>query len=760
MKVLGLFSARLLSSPGSPFSSPLIIRKEPTPPLVRRSHDERLANGKRLVLATLLALWTLLIFSRGFGSELVFDSSYIIKEDTRLQAFTLSNFAKIFTEDYWWPSIGSSLYRPLVTLSFFFERGFFGYTTNPVLYQVANLALHAGIALLGYNLLLRFGLSLRWAWLASAWFVAHPYTAEVVPNIVGRADLFAFGSILASLLLYLNFLRDERGRSPKRILCWGAITLLGCLSKESAISSLAIIAWHWLVVARARPSAFPTPVLPGLGRKILVGTVLLAACAAVVLPKIAFKDRDGPKIQIAGDNPLVAQSFVDSRINASTILGENLVNCIVPYRVSADYSYSQIRLFDWPVDNPNDVKRLAAAGATAAFVLWVVFFLPRRDPLLAFLLGGALLCLAPTANIFVQIGTICADRLVYPAIWFMAAAAALVSQRAEARLALRTRLNPALLPLGAGAALIAVGSFTHLRMTDWRSAKQFWESTYASAPDSYKAQLAYGGTLVNQDDYELAKVGLEKIHRAGLTLDGAPWHNKEGASVLVLQNTGGAWLTFAGMAKAKGELAEKERALAEAEKHLRKALEKVDAMNATKVVKIEDGYANLARMDNIAMALAEVLRAQGRPQTALEVMLDHLKPNTLNSRYLEFLGFTAIESGRGEEGERWLFQALVLNDANRLLSQAINTWLLTGVIPVRKQALMTDTDAAQEDLAPPLNIDNPVVSEKVKAAAAQVAANLRAQNRKAEASRLERLVRAMLMGESLPEPEKPRDRAP
>lgn len=705
--------------------------------------------GKNILAAGLLCLLGLIVFSRSFGSELVFDSVVIIRDDSRLQAFSLKNLELIFSQDYWWPTIGSDLYRPFVTLSFFIERTILGYGVNPAPYQITNLLLHLAVGAGGLSLLRRLGLKSGWAWAASAWFVIHPYTAEIVPNIVGRSDIFALAAMLGCFALYLHARSTPSVPTHKTVALWGMILIFGCLSKENTISILAVMVWHRLTLGRIDASSTSDfKKLLDFKAKALIGVFIFAALGVIITPKLAFRERAGDKMAIAGDNALVTQSFTESRINATAILGQNLVNTIIPYQVSADYSYSQLPMLEWPVDEPADYQQITWAILTVFFVGIAVLLLPRKSPALAFYIGSALLVLAPTANIFVQIGTIRADRLVYPGIWFMAGAVAWVLQNLLARIEKHGKTLPVLIIGTATVAIVSVATYTHFRAVDWRTNKQFWAAMQATAPDSYKAMLGYGSNLVKQDDYELAKTGLEYVEAGFKKITDVPWTPSQGASVLARQTAGSCWLLFATMAKEKGEINDLRLALSKSETHLREALSKIDEMNAPRLKSPDQKeYANLARGDVIAIALSKALRAQNKAAEAVDVLKGSFRINKLNAGYLEALGFSCIESGATEEGEAYLFQALVLNDTNRELSRVLNTWMRTRAVPEQKAPLAKQDANSEENLAPPLDIEDPSVREKLRAAALKVDGYLKEENRPLEAARLQRALRLMLYRE-------------
>ena len=92
-----------------------------------------------------LILWALalLAYSNSFRSGLVFDNYYVIGRDARIRQVTAENLHLIFTQDYWYKTSTTALYRPLTTLSYLFNYAILGNGPSPAGYHWINFALHA-----------------------------------------------------------------------------------------------------------------------------------------------------------------------------------------------------------------------------------------------------------------------------------------------------------------------------------------------------------------------------------------------------------------------------------------------------------------------------------------------------------------------------------------------------------------------------------------------------------------------------------------
>jgi protein O-mannosyl-transferase len=148
--------------------------------------------------AMALCAISLLAYSDSFRSGFVFDNQSLILQDPRLSEATAENVGLILRHTYWWPKGESGLYRPITTLSYLFNYSVLGEGNHPAGYHWFNFFFHALNVLLLFILSLRF-LEKLWpsAFIAGLWAV-HPVLTESVTNIIGRSDLLAATSLVAT----------------------------------------------------------------------------------------------------------------------------------------------------------------------------------------------------------------------------------------------------------------------------------------------------------------------------------------------------------------------------------------------------------------------------------------------------------------------------------------------------------------------------------------------------------------------------------
>jgi len=102
------------------------------------------------------------------------------------------------------------IYRPMLTISFMIDAQLGG--TDPFVYRLNNLLLHALVTILLFRLLLALRLQTATAFIISLVFAIHPALTYTVVWIPGRNDLLLAVFILSSLLTLIRFQREKAMR--------------------------------------------------------------------------------------------------------------------------------------------------------------------------------------------------------------------------------------------------------------------------------------------------------------------------------------------------------------------------------------------------------------------------------------------------------------------------------------------------------------------------------------------------------------------
>jgi tetratricopeptide (TPR) repeat protein len=408
-------------------------------------------------------------YSNSFTAGLVFDSVPVIEQDPRIRDATLQNFRSILNGQYWYVNATAGLYRPVTTLSYLLNYSVLGDAARPAGYHWVNFALHAINTTLVYSLgILILGQSSLAFALAALWGL-HPVLTESVTNIVGRADLLATLGVLAGLLCYARAV-SIAGRH--RWAWLGALVLaqaIGLFSKESAIVLPAIMLLYDLVWSerstwRARAPAY----------------------AALALPIAAFfylrGGFDAHMLIEFTENPLVNAGFWTARITAVKVIGKFLWLFFWPAKLSADYSYNAVPLFDWRA-SWECAKALIPLAICLGALLLALRWRRAGKPFL-FFLSFFFLALLPTSNLVIAIGSIMAERFLYlPSVGLAGCTVAVIHQLAQ-RFSSKWRAAPQAAWVAIGVACLAFAARTYARNFDWQNARALWTSTVNVCPES------------------------------------------------------------------------------------------------------------------------------------------------------------------------------------------------------------------------------------------------------------------------------------
>ena len=444
-------------------------------------------KGHRFLLP-ILALWgmALIAYSNSFQARLVYDSDANITQDSRVWTASAENVKALLTQDYWYRTRSSGLYRPLTKLSYLFNYAVLGDGRNPAGYHWINFALHAANMSLAFFLGLFLWEDRTKAFAAAAVWGLHPVLTEAVTNVVGRADLLATFGVLAGLLCHIR----ASGASGRRKAGWvsGLVcaAFLGLFSKESAVVLVAAMAIYDFTYRNGAPwrARFPSYVALALPFSIF----LLAR--RLVLGRLY--DLGFGFVQ----NPMVGEDFWTARLTALKVLGKYLWLLVWPSRLSCDYSYNQIPPGNW---------QAWAAVAACAGVAAIAIAHYRRNKPLFFWVMLFFAAMAPVSNLVIQIGTIMAERVLYlPSLGF-AGGLALAIYALGARWPRARWMAPAALAV----ICCAYGARTYARNFDWSDEQSLWASAVQTCPDSYMTHIGLATSRMNLKGVDPESVNAE-----------------------------------------------------------------------------------------------------------------------------------------------------------------------------------------------------------------------------------------------------------
>lgn len=434
-------------------------------------------------LPILLGLWVaaLLAYSNSFQAGLTFDNAIAIQQDARIQAPTSANVRQIFTEEYWYPSMTTGLYRPLTTLSYLFNYAVLGNGANPAGYHWVNFALLAVNMALVYFLGLLLLKEASWAGLLAALWALHPLLTESVTNIVGRADELAAMGVFAGLLCHIRGSQAVGLKKLTWLAALGVSAAIAVFSKESGVAVIAAMLCYDAAFGGFKP-----------WRPRLAGYIAVAAPLAIFffLRGRMLDNMPVPVIPFV-DNPLTGAPPVAGALTAFKVIGKYLWLFLWPICLSCDYSYNQIPLFRGSFDREDMAALLSLAVCLAAVFLGIRAWRRGRE-LPCFAIAFFFTTLAPTANLAIPAGSIMAER------WMCIPSLALDLGVVMALRALQRRLPGVLgraLMAAAGVLCLAWGVRTYLSNIDWRDEQTLLRSTIEAAPDSFRSYSVLANLL-------------------------------------------------------------------------------------------------------------------------------------------------------------------------------------------------------------------------------------------------------------------------
>jgi protein O-mannosyl-transferase len=439
-------------------------------------------SSKNFIAAAAILATTLLLYGNTLGYDFAFDDLGLVRDNPLVHRFDLIEIA---TSDYWagYHSDRSGLYRPLTVLSFAALHAGGGGT--PFLQHLANVLVHGANAVLLYLLFSSLA-NHRLAAATALIFACHPALSEAVAGIAGRADLLAVFFGLAALLAHT---RPDRGKATG---LWVA-TLFGValLCKESAVVLLGLLPLTDVIQYRLFSRKIHW--IPHLAYAATLGVYLV--WRYYILGALTLSDVD------MLDNPLVSLSPHLQTANALALLWRYIGLLLLPWHLSADYSFAALPL-SAHISDPALISPILATAALAfAIIRWW-----RSAPLPAFGLVWFFIGIAPVANVLFPIGTVMAERLLYlPAIGFallLAWGLAQLSRSFSERVAIT-----ALILL-----LASYAERTHRRNLDWQNEYTLFSSAVHTQPNSARAWRGLGNAAAAKSPKEA--LALSAWHRA------------------------------------------------------------------------------------------------------------------------------------------------------------------------------------------------------------------------------------------------------
>jgi tetratricopeptide (TPR) repeat protein len=422
-----------------------------------------LPPSRRAVWTALISLAAVGIYANTLGHGFVFDDVALISQNAVVRNLD------------WKGILSYSGYRPLRTLTYALNYALGG--EDPFGYHLFNVLLHALNAALVFRLFLLLGQTDWPARLGALFFAIHPAQTAAVAYVSGRKDLLAALFVLTGCCLYVK----ARSQSKPYLLAASFLSFaLGVLSKEVAIVFPAFLLWiDGFLLDRESTTRPPQPGLwEALGRAVVRSKLLYGLCA---LSALAAAYHAVFVVQASRMIGYWGGSWSSNFGTGFKLFAHYLKLAIFPHPLIADYIGKVFDISKGLLE-PATVLSMLLLAAYVVTALWV----HRHNSRLTFGMFWFLTGLAPVLQ-WVPFHELAADHFLYIPLIGVGWIAAVAVDRSRRRVEFAPLQWVAIGIIG-----LTFGVMTVRRNEDWKDELRLWETTYRTAPGSYRANSNLG----------------------------------------------------------------------------------------------------------------------------------------------------------------------------------------------------------------------------------------------------------------------------
>ncbi|XP_050710508.1 protein O-mannosyl-transferase TMTC1-like [Eriocheir sinensis] len=407
-----------------------------------------------------------------------------------------------------------------------------------------NLLLHAGVTLLfAHTLLNALRLTPLQVLLSGLTFATHPVHTEAVTGVVGRADLLAAATFLASFCAYHRSVVASGRETERSWLRWAGVwACVGVGCKEHALTVLGVCAaWdlaiHASALRRCVLGRWDSCLLTCLARRLgkVIGLSVLVVSARVGMMRAApvFSDQDNPAS--------FSRSPLTRFLTKTYLPAHNTWLLLCPVQLSYDWQLGSVPL----VTSLSDPRNAASCALYGCLVLlFLSSFRSRHSHEGRAALWGLLVLVIPflpASNLLFPVGFMVAERVLYiPSLGWCtlvgvgAAKVGVGAARAKGKAGLGRTATHLLLAL-----LLAFSFRTLRRNIDWRSREELFVSGLRTLPHNAKMHYNYANLLRDQHRPELAILHYKEAIRLWWVYPSA--HNNLGTLLLQSRPQASEW---------------------------------------------------------------------------------------------------------------------------------------------------------------------------------------------------------------------------
>lgn len=456
----------------------------------KKNKDGTLEKSKStgLLGGFIIAVLGFILYSNTLNHGYTLDDYSVILEN-RVTKQGIAAIPEIFKTSYryGYHFTSDDLYRPVVKAMFAAEWDLG--KQSPKAGHWMNVLFYALTGWILYFSLLRISKgNVLFAFISAALFIAHPVHTEVVASIKSRDEILAF---LFSIWALERYITSIRNRKTSTLITAAALYLIALLSKESAITFLAVFpltAW------------FFTDEKPVDSLKKLI-PVASAAFLFLIIRAAVLSGATTDSVSVADNLLMAAKDPVTRFCTAVLILGLYLKLLVFPHPLVFDYSFNQI-----PLVNAADPYFIAAAMIHLSLLVFAIKTLKSKN-LFAFSILYYFITISIFSNIFITIGSSMGERFLYaPSLGFCMAVALGISKLAgsvekPADASMQPLLQPKLLiPLSL--LLVAYSFKTFAQNPVWKNNYTLYSDGVKNSPNSTRTHYYLGNYLVKPEVWE------------------------------------------------------------------------------------------------------------------------------------------------------------------------------------------------------------------------------------------------------------------
>ncbi|MBV8782216.1 MAG: hypothetical protein JO353_12540 [Phycisphaerae bacterium] len=306
---------------------------------------------------------------------------------------------------------------------------------------------------------------------------------DALPSLLGLCILGALMMIVALFIKRFGFLGLSEGILPALV-----VILIACIGAAGAIVGF----WS--------SKLYPQPLIrEGWARpwdKFFLPYCLTIPpiIAWVIARSIVFANASPPETPFL-DNPIRGLGFFGARMTASDVFLRLLKLLAFPFRLSCDYSFNQIPLYN---GRPGAIETWLALGglATIVLLLWIAATCYQNHKPICFLILFYFVVYLPTSNFLIIIGSIMAERFLYLPLLAFAACVTIEIDLLSRRLL--PDGNRILTCVIVGVLSIGCCVRTYLRNQDWLSDLTLWASAIKVSAVSFRSYQSGAFALFEQ----------------------------------------------------------------------------------------------------------------------------------------------------------------------------------------------------------------------------------------------------------------------